>query len=126
MNPNPRSETIFFTVPFGIAVLLLSNTELNASALFEREECRTHANSPEGRAKDAYIWEQAREKDDHVGVPQVAQDTLAVRRPPSDASWGGSRLAGSGSARDCRAQRLQSEKHEIRGASPSQGDEDRL
>src|SRR2546430_6744070 len=50
MNPNPRSETIFFTVPFGIAVLLLSNTELNASALFEREECRPHARSPEGRA----------------------------------------------------------------------------
>src|ERR1700694_150292 len=50
MNPNPRSETIFFTVPFGIAVLLLSNTEWNASALFEREECRPHARSPEGRA----------------------------------------------------------------------------
>src|SRR2546422_4259350 len=50
MNPNPRSETIFFTVPFGLPVLLLSNTELNASALFEREECRPHARSPEGRA----------------------------------------------------------------------------
>src|SRR6195256_613086 len=50
MNPNPRSETIFFTVPFGIAVLLLSNTEWNASALFEREECRPHARSPECRA----------------------------------------------------------------------------
>src|SRR5712672_3841938 len=50
MNPDPRSETIFFTLPFGIAVLLLSNTELNASALFEREECRPHARSPEGRA----------------------------------------------------------------------------
>src|ERR1700693_6094031 len=55
MNPNPRSETIFFTVPFGIAVLLLSNTEWNASALFEREECRPHARSPEGRATGAYF-----------------------------------------------------------------------
>src|SRR2546421_12938591 len=55
MNPNPRSETIFFTVPFGIAVLLLSNTEWNASALFEREECRPHARSPEGRATGPYF-----------------------------------------------------------------------
>src|SRR5205823_11777875 len=55
MNPNPRSETIFFTVPFGIAVLLLSNTEGNASALFEREECRPHARSPEGRATGPYF-----------------------------------------------------------------------
>src|SRR5256714_37164 len=55
MNPNPRSETIFFTVPFGIAVLLLSNTEWNASALFEREECRPHARSPEGRATAPYF-----------------------------------------------------------------------
>src|ERR1700680_1644067 len=55
MNPNPRSDTIFFTVPFGIAVLLLSNTEWNASALFEREECRPHARSPAVPGERLYL-----------------------------------------------------------------------
>src|ERR1700726_98567 len=54
-EPKSAVRNDFFTVPFGIAVLLLSNTEWNASALFEREECRPHARSPEGRATGPYF-----------------------------------------------------------------------
>src|SRR5437660_6475401 len=73
MNPNPRSETIFFTVPFGIAVLLLSNTELNASALFEREECRPHANSPEGRANGRTLphWSRTGQRPGYLSLERL-------------------------------------------------------
>src|SRR3979490_697335 len=71
MNPNPRSETIFFSVPFGIAVLLLSNTEWNASALFEREECRPHARSPEGRATGPYFITPVKYAASVISPPRV-------------------------------------------------------
>src|ERR1700675_3906317 len=78
MNPNPRSETIFFTVPFGIAVLLPSNTEWNASALFEREECRPHARSPEGRATAPYFITLVRYAASVMGPPSVARGSAAI------------------------------------------------
>src|ERR1700716_4224750 len=91
MNPNPRSETIFFTVPFGIAVLLLSNTEWNASALFEREECRPHARSPEGRANGRTL--------SHRSDMLHRRSRHAEHKHPSPCGGGlGWGLAGRGSA----------------------------
>src|SRR2546421_778547 len=91
MNPNPRSETIFFTVPFGIAVLLLSNTEWNASALFEREECRPHARSPEGRATGPYFITTLRYAASVISPPR-AQTPLPRSR--GRAGWGHSAAIG--------------------------------
>src|SRR2546428_8435972 len=55
MNPNPRSETIFLTVPFGITELLLSNTTRNASACSrERNTGRTRDRPKAGRPAVVY------------------------------------------------------------------------
>src|ERR1700731_577301 len=95
MNPNPRSETIFFTVPFGIPVLLLSNTEWNASALFEREECRPHARWLEGRATGPYFITPVRYGASVASPPSVTRRSAAIGgefEPEADQGQAGGRL----------------------------------